>query len=96
MTKDELLNISNIIQISLTEKECDILLNQLNDVIKYASKIDDYSCENVEELQFMIDETNRFREDIPSDSISLSDALKNAPKKNENFFKVPNTLQNEL
>jgi aspartyl-tRNA(Asn)/glutamyl-tRNA(Gln) amidotransferase subunit C len=93
MIKEELLEISNIIQISISESETNILLNQLNNVIEYASKIDDYNCENVKELQFMIDDVNRFREDVALDSISLSDVLKNASKKNESFFKVPKVIE---
>jgi aspartyl-tRNA(Asn)/glutamyl-tRNA(Gln) amidotransferase subunit C len=93
MTKEELTEISNIIQISLTENESNILLNQLNNVIEYVSKIDNCQCEHEKELQFIIDNTNRFREDIPLDSIPLKDALKNAPKKNENFFKVPKIIE---
>ena len=92
MTKEKIKELANIMQISLTEDETEALLIQIKDVIKYASTINDYPCV-AEELQFMTDNFNRFREDIHFDSIASSDALKNAPKRNESFFKVPKVVE---
>ena len=88
ITKENLLKLSDIIQIQLFDSETDKILNQINNIIDYVSRIDGYLAEDVE-LQFMIDDHNRIRDDIPMDSIPLKDALKNATRKNENFFKVP-------
>jgi len=93
MTKDELKDISNVIQISISDAEGDILLEQLNNVLAYVSKIDDYCCDDAPEMQFMTDDVNRFRDDVPLSSISLKDALANAPSKNDNFFKVPKVIE---
>ena len=93
MTREELLEISNIIQISISEKELEILLKQLNDVIEYTSKVNFFPSKDRNELQFVTDGNNRFREDTTLDSIPLPDVLKNAPSKNEIFFKVPKVIE---
>lgn len=94
MTKEEFIELSKIIQIKINDNESDILFNQLNGIIDYVHKIDNCLCDlnNETELQFMIDDVNRLREDVPATSITLTDALKNASKKNESFFKVPKVL----
>jgi aspartyl-tRNA(Asn)/glutamyl-tRNA(Gln) amidotransferase subunit C len=93
ITKEELIEQSNVIQIALTEQESDTLLTQMNNIFDYVSIIKDYDCGDEAELQFMVDDNNRLREDISEESISLQDALKNAPKKNESFFKVPKVIE---
>jgi aspartyl-tRNA(Asn)/glutamyl-tRNA(Gln) amidotransferase subunit C len=41
----------------------------------------------------MSEETNRLREDIPEVSISHEEALKNAPKKDSDYFRIPKVLE---
>ncbi|MCL2039012.1 MAG: Asp-tRNA(Asn)/Glu-tRNA(Gln) amidotransferase subunit GatC [Bacteroidetes bacterium] len=95
MTKEELINISKIIQIKINDNESNVLFNQLNGITDYVSKIDnyDYMFNSETELQFMINDVNRLRDDVSNTSIALSETLKNAPKKNENFFKVPKVIE---
>jgi aspartyl-tRNA(Asn)/glutamyl-tRNA(Gln) amidotransferase subunit C len=93
MTKEELLTTAEHIQICLSEDEVNSLLPQVNDVLKYVGVIDSYDCGKEEELLFMTEGYNRLREDVAAESVSLKDALKNAPVKNENFFKVPKVIE---
>ncbi len=93
MTKEELLELSKIIQIKIGDNEANILLNQLNGIIDYVSKIENSTFDDETELQFMLAETNRLRKDMAATSITITEALKNAPKKNENFFKVPKVIE---
>ncbi|MDR0927979.1 MAG: Asp-tRNA(Asn)/Glu-tRNA(Gln) amidotransferase subunit GatC [Ignavibacteria bacterium] len=93
ITKEEYLIRADAIQIALQAEESDVVFNQINNILDYISIIDSYDCSALEELQFMVDDTNRLREDVPSPSLSLKDALANAPSKNENFFKVPKVIE---
>jgi aspartyl-tRNA(Asn)/glutamyl-tRNA(Gln) amidotransferase subunit C len=93
MNTDKLKNIANTIQIEISNEETTILNEQINDILEYVSVIDNCECGNEEELMFMIEDNNRLREDIPLPSIFLQDALINAPKKNENFIKVPKVIE---
>jgi aspartyl-tRNA(Asn)/glutamyl-tRNA(Gln) amidotransferase subunit C len=40
----------------------------------------------------MSQEINSLREDIPSEPMKVDDALKNAPEKDSNYFRVPKFL----
>ena len=44
----------------------------------------------------MSDEVNVLREDQPQDTISHEEALKNAPKKDSDYFRIPKVLDKKL
>jgi aspartyl-tRNA(Asn)/glutamyl-tRNA(Gln) amidotransferase subunit C len=44
-------------------------------------------------LEHIVDLPDIFREDCIKDSLPIQDTLKNAPQKNETFFKVPKVLE---
>ena len=48
--------------------------------------------DNVEPLIFMSDEVNVLREDIATETITQKEALKNAPKKDSDYFRIPKVL----
>jgi aspartyl-tRNA(Asn)/glutamyl-tRNA(Gln) amidotransferase subunit C len=56
-------------------------------------KLNELDTQNIEPLIFMSEETNRLREDIPEVSISHEEALKNAPKKDSDYFRIPKVLE---
>ena len=49
--------------------------------------------DNIEPLIYMTDETNVLREDLVSETISHAEGLKNAPKKDSDYFRVPKFLE---
>ena len=98
MTKEKLQEYARTMQIAINEKESEIMLEQINDILDYVSSLDDFDSEERKSINFNEDNCNefncnRFREDIVLNSISVSEALKNAPNKNENFFKVPKVIE---
>ena len=48
--------------------------------------------DNIEPLIFMNDEVNVLREDVAKVTISHEEALKNAPKKDSDYFRIPKVL----
>lgn len=64
----------------------------LENIISFMEVLQEVDTENVEPLIFMNDEINKLREDIPQVTISQKDALKNAPKKDSDYFRIPKVL----
>lgn len=64
----------------------------LDNIIDFMDKLQEVPTENVEPLIFMTHEINRLREDIPADTVSQEEALKNAPKKDSDYFRIPKVL----
>jgi aspartyl-tRNA(Asn)/glutamyl-tRNA(Gln) amidotransferase subunit C len=55
-------------------------------------KLSEIDTENVEPLIFMSDEVNVLREDVAEETITQAEALKNAPKKDSDYFRIPKVL----
>lgn len=68
---------------------------QFKRIVDYMAVIEKLDLDGVEPLAQVIDSENVLREDVVRPSLRLDEALKNAPKKNENFFKVPKVLDLE-
>jgi aspartyl-tRNA(Asn)/glutamyl-tRNA(Gln) amidotransferase subunit C len=50
------------------------------------------NTDNVEPLIFMTEGYNNLREDVAVDSITQDEGLKNAPKKDSDYFRIPKVL----
>jgi aspartyl-tRNA(Asn)/glutamyl-tRNA(Gln) amidotransferase subunit C len=64
----------------------------LSRIILFIDKLSEIDTENVEPLIFMSDEVNVLREDVAQETLSQSEALKNAPKKDSDYFRIPKVL----
>ncbi|HEY4935420.1 MAG TPA: Asp-tRNA(Asn)/Glu-tRNA(Gln) amidotransferase subunit GatC [Puia sp.] len=66
----------------------------LQKMIGFVEKLNELDLRDVEPLLYMGEETSVLREDIPEKPLSREDALKNAPKADEQYFKVPQVVKN--
>lgn len=66
--------------------------NDLNRMLHFVDKLSELNTEAVEPLIYMNPETNVLREDEPIQSLTQKEALKNAPKKDSDYFKVPKVI----
>ena len=68
------------------------ILNDMNRMLGFVDKLNELNTDNVEPLIYMTNEKNVMREDEPEITLSQKDALKNAPKKDSDYFKVPKVI----
>ena len=66
----------------------------LQKIIGFVEKLNELDLREVEPLLYMGEETNMFRDDVPETPLSRSEALKNAPKADQQYFKVPQVVRN--
>lgn len=64
----------------------------LDKIIGFMGKLSEIPTDDVEPLIFMSDEVNVLRDDEPEVTISQAEALKNAPKKDSDYFRIPKVL----
>lgn len=64
----------------------------MENIISFMEVLSELPTDNVEPLIFMNDAVNVLREDIPVVTISQTEALKNAPKKDSDYFRIPKVL----
>ena len=66
----------------------------MNQIIHFVETLNELDTTGVEPLIYMSDETNVLRKDKTKADISQEDALKNAPVRDSDYFKVPKVLSN--
>ncbi len=68
------------------------IINDMNNMLRFIDKLNELDTSNIEPLVYMSGEVNVLREDDVSHTITQKDALKNAPKKDSDYFKVPKVI----
>ncbi|MBI5215607.1 MAG: Asp-tRNA(Asn)/Glu-tRNA(Gln) amidotransferase subunit GatC [Ignavibacteriae bacterium] len=93
VTIKEVERVANLARLEFTEEEKETFTHQLNDILAYMEKLNELDTSNVEPLSHVIELQNVFREDTVEPSPPREEMLKNAPSKNEKFFKVPKVIK---
>ncbi len=87
--KDTVEKLAHLARLEFNSESKDQMINDLNNMLLFVDKLNELDTSSVEPLIYMTDETNVLREDIMQQNISQKEALKNAPKKDSDYFKVP-------
>lgn len=92
-TKETIDHICKLALLSLSEEEKEKLAKQLGDILSYFKKLDDLDTSNVKPTTHPTNLKNVFREDIPGESLTNEEALRNAKYKKDGYFKAPRILK---
>jgi aspartyl-tRNA(Asn)/glutamyl-tRNA(Gln) amidotransferase subunit C len=85
--------IAHLSRLELNEEREQEMLQDLNKILNWVDQLRELDTENVEPLMHMSEEVNVMREDVAQNTVSHEAALKNAPKKDSDYFRVPKVLE---
>jgi aspartyl-tRNA(Asn)/glutamyl-tRNA(Gln) amidotransferase subunit C len=85
-------HIAHLSKLSFEGEQKEAIRQDLQRMIAFVDKLSELDTPGVEPLIFMSNEVNRLRDDIPEQSVSHQDALRNAPKKDSDYFRIPKVL----
>lgn len=77
------------------ERKVEMMAN-LERIITFMDKLQEVNTDNVEPLIFMSDEVNVLREDISEVTLTQEEALRNAPRKDSDYFRIPKVLDKNI
>jgi aspartyl-tRNA(Asn)/glutamyl-tRNA(Gln) amidotransferase subunit C len=92
VTIQDVEHVAALARLSFSEEEKQKLTAQLNEILRYMEQLNTLDTANIEPLSHVIELQNVFREDVQRPSLPREEALKNAPSKTEEFFKVPKVI----
>jgi aspartyl-tRNA(Asn)/glutamyl-tRNA(Gln) amidotransferase subunit C len=92
VTIKEVEHIAKLAKLEFTEAEKEKFTHQLNQILEYVEQMNKLDTSHVEPLSHVIELSNVFRADEVKQGVSTEEALKNAPSKTEEFFKVPKVI----
>lgn len=92
VSKNDVEYIAKLARLKFDDNELESFTTQLNEILSYVEKLNELDTENVEPLSHPVEGNNVFREDEVKPCVEREEALKNAPDKNEEYFKVPKVI----
>ncbi len=93
INRETLLKLAHLARLHFSTESEKEMLQGLNDMINWVEKLHEVDTDGVEPLTNMSQEINSWREDEIGADLTREQALKNAPKKDSEFFKVPKVLK---
>ena len=85
-------HLAHLSKLSFEGSETEAIRQDLQRMITFVDKLSELDTTGVEPLIFMSNEVNRLRNDDVEQSVSHEDALRNAPKKDSDYFRIPKVL----
>ena len=93
---DELVDhIADLARLSFDGEAKEAIKQDMKSITNFIDKLSELDTSGLEPLIFMSEEINVLREDVAQETISHEDALKNAPKKDVDYFRIPKVLNRE-
>jgi len=89
ITREDVEHIGWLASIKIEDEEKDELVEHFNTILDYFHQLDEVDTEGVEPTYRVVDLANIFREDAACPSLSQDQALKNAPRTENGYFKSP-------
>lgn len=89
ITRDEVLHVARLARLELTEEEIERLTVQLGAILEAVGKVAELDLSDVPPTSHPLDLVNVWDEDEPHESLSLDEALANAPEREGDLFRVP-------
>jgi aspartyl-tRNA(Asn)/glutamyl-tRNA(Gln) amidotransferase subunit C len=92
LSREEVERVSLLARLRLTPSELDRMTSQLGQILDYVHQLSELSTDDVEPMAHAIDLANVFAQDQPHDSLDRERALANAPKRDDECYRVPAVL----
>ena len=91
---DEMINkLAHLARLQFSSLEKEAIKHDLHKMIQFVEKLNEVDTNGIIPLLHMSEGINVLREDEIKGSIERSAGLKNAPKHNREFFKVPKVIK---
>jgi aspartyl-tRNA(Asn)/glutamyl-tRNA(Gln) amidotransferase subunit C len=91
--KETLDKIVHLARLEFDEKDSEKMIKDLGNIISFVEKLNEVNTDGVEPLTTMSHEINSLREDEVKSHLDHDVALRSAPKKDADYFRVPKVLE---
>ena len=86
-------SLAHLARLEFDETKEQEMLTDLNKILNWVDKLSELDTENIEPLIHMTEEVNVMREDVAQNTVTHEEALRNAPKKDSDYIRVPKVLE---
>lgn len=93
ITKQTVKKISKLARIASNEKFEELMIKDLNSILKFVDQLNELKIDNVEPLASVVNQELIQREDKIEMKNTKEDILSNSPEKNTDFYVVPKVIE---
>ena len=93
LTLDQVQWIADLARLDVSPAEQTQLAADLSAIVDYIGQLQQLDTTGVEPLAHALDLHDVFRDDEPGVSLTVEEALANAPSKNASYYRVPAVLE---
>jgi aspartyl-tRNA(Asn)/glutamyl-tRNA(Gln) amidotransferase subunit C len=91
--KDSIKRIAHLARLEFDESSAAKMSKDMSQILDWVEQLNEIDTENIEPLTTMSTEVNVMREDKVANQLSHREGLKNAPKSDSDYFRVPKVLE---
>jgi aspartyl-tRNA(Asn)/glutamyl-tRNA(Gln) amidotransferase subunit C len=92
INRDLLDKMAHLARLEVKEEDAEKMMADMSALVTWVEKLNEVDTQGVEPLTTMSHEINALRNDEVSAHLPHQEVLKNAPVKNEDYFRVPKVL----
>jgi aspartyl-tRNA(Asn)/glutamyl-tRNA(Gln) amidotransferase subunit C len=93
ITEETVNRIAELAKLEFTPEEKTELVGDMNKILAFMEKLNELDTDGAEPLIYMSEQVNALRKDEVVQEVTHEEALKNAPKKDSDYFRVPKVLE---
>ncbi len=93
LTPEQVRHIARLARLGLTDDDVEKFSHQLSDILDYFDRLKEVDTDDVPPTAYPLDLHNVMRDDLPDPSLSPEDALRNAPDRHGEYFRVRRVLE---
>lgn len=92
ISREEVLAIAHLARLRLSEEEIELFQKDLGEMLEYVRQLQEVDTTGLAPMSHPQSLRNVLREDVVGQSLPVDEALKNAPEREGDFFKVPKVI----
>jgi aspartyl-tRNA(Asn)/glutamyl-tRNA(Gln) amidotransferase subunit C len=85
--------IAHLARLELSGDEKQEMIKDMSKILDFMAKLNEINTSGIEPLVYMTGEVNVLREDVVIQQITHQEALKNAPRHDDNYFLVAKVIE---
>jgi aspartyl-tRNA(Asn)/glutamyl-tRNA(Gln) amidotransferase subunit C len=93
LTKEEVEHIAELARLELTEEEKERYREQLSAILDYAARLQTLDTSHIPPTSTVLAQRSPLRPDVPAQGLTTEEALRNAPRAEQNQFRVPPVME---
>ena len=95
LSKEEVLHVAKLARLEFSPEEIEKYQQELNDILNYIDMLNEVDAAEIKPLAQVNDDTNNLREDEVRKSLTVEEALLNAPEDEDGAVIVPKVVGGE-